>query len=339
MSSLPAIRFDQLEGWCRAQGLHSLATMVLPEHLDDRGLQQTLRDGVGDMQWLIEQADLRRQPRQLLPESQWALITSLPYQAHTGDDQADSLRCARYALGKDYHHLYRRKLAQVGRAISAACPGSASRACVDSAPINERQLAEMAGIGWIGRNALIIDPQRGSYHFLGCLLSTAPLELRHANKSADRCGRCTACHQACPTQALVGRRVISERCISYLTIEHHGVIPRHLAERFDGWWYGCDRCQEVCPWNRFAGEAGDPRLTGQGDGQALQALTADQFDVYFAGRPQRRLGWSRFRRNLLVALFSRQRFTEAQALLNAGGDQLLIAQAHELGLGADSSAP
>ena len=124
---------------------------------------------------------------------------------------------------------------------------------------------------------------------------------------------------------------MTTRCISYLTIEHQGVIPRHLAEKFEGWWFGCDLCQEVCPWNRFAGPAGDARLTGSEDDDALMRIDATNFDLYFAGRAMRRAGYERFRRNLLVAWFSLGR-TDRCAPLLAEGLPLVLAQARELGL-------
>ena len=161
------------------------------------------------------------------------------------------------------------------------------------------------------------------------------MELHHGGANEDRCGRCHhACETRCPTAALIDRRVLSERCISYLTIEHHGIIPRALAERFEGWWYGCDLCQEVCPWNRFAPAAGDARLLGpEPSAEDLLRVTAEDFDQHFAGRAQRRIGFERFRRNLLVALFSRGRIREAQTVLRQSLElTLVVAQAGELGI-------
>ena len=212
--------------------------------------------------------------------------------------------CARYAAGKDYHNVFRKKLAQLGKKI-VADTGGQSRATVDSAPLDERQVAERAGLGWRGKNALILQPKRGSYHFLGCVLTTVHLEPHNPGLSVDRCGSCRNCERDCPTAALVDRRVLSERCISYLTIEHQGVIARDLAQHFQGWWFGCDVCQMVCPWNRFAdGTQVDERLRGHDAEQQLLAIRADQFDAYFAGRAVRRTGYERFRRNLLVAYWS-----------------------------------
>lgn len=291
-----------------------------------------IADGIGDMAWMSAHRRLRLHPGELLPGAERLLAAALPYQPNLPESGDGRLKRARYAAGIDYHRLLRRKLAEVAKSLLAPDGGPyPSRAFVDSAPLMERTLAEKAGLGWIGRNALLITPKRGSYQFLGFLLTAAPLEQRPGPYGADRCGSCVRCHAACPTDALTGRRVLSERCISYLTIEHFGVIPRELAEKFDGWWFGCDICQEVCAWNRFAPEAGDGRLTGRDDEAKLLAVNAESFDDYFAGRAVRRIGYKRFRRNLLVALWSIGRTGESMGIL-AEGLPLVRAQAEELSL-------
>jgi epoxyqueuosine reductase len=243
-----------------------------------------------------------------------------------------TLQRARYAAGKDYHHVLRTKLGRIGVLLGQRCGSpSKGRAAVDSAPLNERTLAYMAGLGWLGRNALIISPDVGSYRLLGFLLTDAILAPHHAGHGADRCGRCTACEKRCPTAALIDRRVITTRCISYLTIEHKGVIPKALAERFEGWWFGCDLCQDVCPWNRFATAADDPRLNGSEADQTLLDINAETFNSYFSGRAMRRIGYERFRRNLLVALFSLGRFDACRPIIQEALP-LVVEQAHELGL-------
>jgi epoxyqueuosine reductase len=321
------IPFADIERHCRADGIDALAVIEPPAELDAAPLERMLADGVGDMDWLEKQREMRLRPTALLPEATRLLCVALPYDPQ-GDEQ--ELKRARYAAGTDYHGLLRKKLARIGDALDREGRWR-WRACVDSAPLNERTLARLAGLGWIGRNGLLISPTAGSYRFLGFLLSDAPLELRRGAHGEDRCGRCTACESRCPTRAIVDRRVLSERCISYLTIEHRGVIPRALAERFEGWWFGCDLCQEVCPWNRFAPAAGDGRLRGCDEERELLAIRADTFDAAFAGRAIRRIGYERFRRNLLVALSSRGRREDALAVA-AEGLTLVRDQARELGL-------
>ena len=279
-------------------------------------------DGVGDLGWLLESRELRLNPIGLMPTATSLVIAAWNHQPESRDD--GGLRRARYAAGKDYHHLFRLKLHRAGATMA---PGQRLRAVVDSAPLNERTLAALAGLGWIGRNSLIISPDMGSYFLLGVLLTSADLEAHHPGRDSDRCGTCRRCETGCPTAALRERRVLTERCISYLTIEHHGVIPRELALCFQGWWFGCDGCQEVCPWNRFAPEAADGRLNGQ-ESDPLQ-VNAATFDQHFAGRAVRRIGYERFRRNLLVALFSLGRFQACDGLM-AEGLPLVLAQAQEL---------
>lgn len=325
------IAFEVIAGLCAGEGLTALGVLApVPASLPAAGIDHLLADGIGDMEWLATTRAQRLDPRALLPTARALLVVALPYAA---TDAEGGLRRARYAAGKDYHNVLRPKLGRVGIALNGRYAAAwRHRATTDSAPINERSLALLAGLGWIGRNALVISPVTGSYHVLGTLLTEAPLAGRHAGHGADRCGACTACERRCPTAAIRDRRVISERCISYLTIEHRGTIPRELAARFAGWWFGCDLCQEACPWNRFAPPAGDPRLTGGDADGDLLAVTAEGFDAHFAGRAIRRIGYERFRRNLLVALWSLGRTGECAPIL-AEDLPLVRAQARELGLG------
>ncbi|MBA3684827.1 MAG: tRNA epoxyqueuosine(34) reductase QueG [Planctomycetes bacterium] len=321
------IPFAVVAGLCAAEGLTALAVLAPPPAtFDPVPLAAMLAEGVGDMAYLHEHTALRLEPTGLLPSARAILAVALPYQSDSG---SDGLRRARYAAGKDYHNLLRPKLGRIGRALEQR-GGWNYRAACDSAPLNERTLAQLAGLGWLGRNGLLIAPDAGSYRVLGFLLTEAPLAPRHGGHGEDRCGRCTACETRCPTAAISGRRVISERCISYLTIEHRGVIPRALAERFAGWWFGCDLCQEVCPWNRFAPPAGDARLLGADRETELLAVRAETFDAHFAARAIRRIGYERFRRNLLVALWSLGRHDDYRPII-AEALPLVTAQAQELG--------
>lgn len=325
------VTFVELTAMAAREGLTALAVIEPPAQLDPAPLDRMFADGIGDLTWLAEQREMRLRPTAMLPTARSLVVVAWHYQPTPG---SGDLRRARYAAGKDYHILLRQKLGRIGRAL-----GVGQRACVDSAPISERVLAQFAGLGWIGRNALVIDPVAGSYRLLGVLLTEAEIERHDAGKGVDRCGTCTACEKRCPTAALVDRRVLTERCISYLTIEHKGVIARDLALLFEGWWFGCDLCQESCPWNRFAPPASDPRLQGADHDADLLAVTAETFDVHFAGRAIRRVGYERFRRNLLVALVSLSRQAECAPLL-AEGLPLVLAQARELRLlPPDQDAP
>ncbi len=297
-----AVPFAEVASALTAAGFAASACLPPPAALDPAGFDRMLADGIGAMTWLAESREKRLDPRFLLPGAKAMIVAAIPHQdqARCGD-----LRRARYAAGKDYHHVARRALGRIAAGLNAryATPWH-HRACVDSAPINERTLARLAGLGWIGRNALLISPDLGSWLLLGVLLTEAPVAAQPGPHGADRCGRCTACESACPTRALVGRRCLTERCISYLTIEHDGVIPAELARLFQGWWFGCDRCQEVCPWNRKAPGPGDGRLAGDERDAEILALRCTDFDTHFAARAIRRLGYQRFRRNLVVACAS-----------------------------------
>jgi len=327
MSRVP---FTVVQEVCAAEGLHALGVIApVPLTLPSEGLDQMLADGVGDLAWLGESRIPRLRPTALQMTAEAMVTVALPYQPEAN---CGELKRARYAAGKDYHNILRSKLGRIGLALAKRYDQPwKSRAAVDSAPLNERTLARLSGLGWIGRNALLIAPDAGTWRLLGFLLTDAPLDPHHAGHGEDRCGSCTSCERRCPTAALVDRRVMTTRCISYLTIEHRGVIPRELAEKFEGWWFGCDLCQEVCPWNRFASPAGDARLTGSEDDDTLMRIDATTFDLHFAARAMRRAGYERFRRNLLVAWFSLGRLDRCAPLL-AEGLPLVLAQARELGL-------
>jgi epoxyqueuosine reductase len=203
------------------------------------------------MDYLARGAELRRDARRPHPGATHAIVVGMDY-----GGREPSGPVARYARGDDYHELMRERLrgfvpwleAELGVPVDA-------RPYVDSGPLLERDLARRAGLGWFGKNTMLINPQRGSFFFLGALVVNVPLPV-DAPFDADRCGSCTRCLDACPTQAFTGPRVLdASRCISYLTIEHRGEIAEELRPLIGDWLYGCDVCQEVCPWNvKFARE-------------------------------------------------------------------------------------
>jgi epoxyqueuosine reductase len=215
---------------------------------------------------------------------------------------------SRYALGRDYHRLIRKRLAVLGERIATAAPGTVVyRPFVDSAPVLEKPLAEKAGLGWMGKNTLILNSSAGSWFFLGELYIGLPLPV-DTPAQANQCGSCSACLAICPTKAFPAPYVLdARRCISYLTIEHQGAIAEELRPLMGNRVFGCDDCQAICPWNRYA------QVTGEGDFQPRHGLQDSdlvtlfrwreaEFEEKTAGSPLRRIGFQRWRRNLAVGL-------------------------------------
>jgi len=219
-------------------------------------------------QWFERQEHLRADPATLLPGVRSMIMLAVDYATTAGADQGDSAdadaarqgrgRVARYAWGDDYHDLLRSRVNQLAAWLEARVPGCRTRGVVDSAPLAEREFAWLAGLGWFGKNTMLIDPHAGSFFFLTALLTDLELPV-DAPLQVDHCGSCTACLEACPTDAFVEPRVLdASRCISALTIEDHGPITAALRPGMQDWIFGCDICQEVCPWNRHAPGSSEP---------------------------------------------------------------------------------
>lgn len=252
-----------------------------------------------DMQWLERHLPARLNPQLVLPGVRSVIMLTYEY-ARTDARKAPG-RIARYAQGEDYHKLLASKLADIDETLSFY--GGEQRCFTDSGPVSERFFAEKAGLGWIGRNGLLIRPQRGSYCFLACILST--LELPYNTPMPNRCGNCHRCEQACPTKALNNGCCDARKCLSFWTIEaksepNDGIIAAQ-GERL----YGCDICQEVCPWNRPrpGDEKIDPHLLmpatlSKLSPGILAELSRDEFERLFAGTPIRRIGVEHLRSNL-----------------------------------------
>ncbi|MCL7937708.1 MAG: tRNA epoxyqueuosine(34) reductase QueG [marine benthic group bacterium] len=206
-----------------------------------------------DMQWMAREDSVRRRldPREALAGCRTLVVVTLAHPDHAPPDHAgpgDAI-VARYALGLDYHDVFEEKLAALEAVIREADPGAECKPYVDYGPVLERDHAQRAGLGWIGKNTLLIDPRLGSWLLLGELLTTMALPPDEPFLP-DRCGSCTRCMEACPTGAIVEERVLDSRlCISWLTIENRGAIPEELRAAIGGRVFGCDICQEVCPWN------------------------------------------------------------------------------------------
>jgi epoxyqueuosine reductase len=260
----------------------------------------------GDMGYLERGRRDRVDPARLLPG--WRSVVAVALNYTPRDDDPAWRGVARYARGRDYHDVIRPRLHALKDVLRTAGGADVrSRASVDTSAVLERSLAASAGLGWVGKNTNLIAPRLGSYFFIGIVLTTA--ELVPDTELPDRCGTCTACLDACPTQAFVAPYVLdARRCVSYLTIEHRGEIDPSLHRGIGGWLFGCDVCQEVCPWNRHAPPAADPALAAgepPGPPEALVAMTEDEFRERFGGSALKRARRTGLVRNAHIVLANR----------------------------------
>jgi epoxyqueuosine reductase len=228
---------------------------------------------------------------------------------------------SRYALGRDYHKVLRHSLARLAQRLSEQIGPFGYRVCVDSAPVLEKALARNAGLGWIGKHTNLIAREAGSWFFIGEILTDLPLPLDEP--ASAHCGTCQACIPACPTGAIVApHRLDARRCISYLTIEHQSPIPVELRPAIGNRIYGCDDCQLVCPWNKFARAAAHPdfKVRNHLDAASLTELfawTQAEFDVRMRGSAVYRIGYERWSRNIAVALGNAPRSAAVLAALHS----------------------
>ncbi len=259
----------------------------------------------GTMTYLHRQAAKRKDPRLIMPGARVAVVTLTNY---WHGSRPDSARVAQYAWSTDYHRVIGPRLEQLAAAIAELIPGSTSRTFVDAGPVPERDLAPRAGLGWIGKNTMLIDPAIGAVTFIGTVLTDAELE-PDLPFTADRCGTCRACLDACPTAAFPEPGVLDARhCISYLTIEHRGGFSASEREQVGDWLFGCDVCQDVCPWNvRFARTTSDPAFsprseTAHPDLAELLDVDAAAFDTRYGDTAFERPGVEGMRRNAQAVL-------------------------------------
>ncbi|MBI2162163.1 MAG: tRNA epoxyqueuosine(34) reductase QueG [Candidatus Rokubacteria bacterium] len=276
----------------------------------------------GTMDYLPRGRADRLDPARLLPGCRSVVAVALSY-AHEGGD-ASWAPVARYARGRDYHDVMRPRLVELGAVIRDAAGAEVRcRAAVDTSAVLERDLAARAGLGWIGKNTNLLTPSLGSWFFIGIVLTTAELEADQ--RQPDRCGTCTACLEACPTSAFAAPYVLdARRCISYLTIEHRGDIAAELRAGVGEWVFGCDVCQDVCPWNRKAEPAREPALAPAapfGPLEALLDLDRDGFRARFRGSAISRARRGGLLRNAATVLGNRGDRRAVPALLRALDDE------------------
>jgi len=273
-----------------------------------------LHDGKhGEMAWIADHVEKRLDPRKMLTDCQSIIVVADRYRSGTSPEETYSTptgRIARYAQGVDYHREIKKRLFRLCDDLSAQFPNHTFRAAVDTAPVKENDHAVRAGIGYIGKNTLIIEPAIGSGLLLGEVLTTLPLEPNNQTIT-DHCGTCVRCIEACPTSALTPYSVDANRCISYLTIEHRSLIDPKLHEMMGDWIFGCDICQEVCPHN------GDSRQSIQADVNDAYAPLRSGFDLLEV------LGWAEENRRAVLAGSAMKRakrdMLKRNALIAVGG--------------------
>lgn len=255
----------------------------------------------GKMDYMTDYFDKRLDPTLLVPDSKSVISLLLNY--YPPDFQnADSYKISKYAYGKDYHSVLKKKLKKLLRAIRTEIGDVSGRAFMDFAPVMEKSWAAKSGLGWIGKNANLITQKTGSFYFIAELI--LDLELEYDNPTTDHCGSCTACIDACPTEAIVAPYVVDgSKCISYYTIELKENIPQEMKGKLDDWMFGCDVCQDVCPWNRFSKAHSEPLFTPYPEllsysKKDWEEITEETFAKVFTNSPLKRTKLEGLKRNI-----------------------------------------
>lgn len=310
------MELNQLRQWGEQCGFATLGVADLAQPLPKSALEAWLAAGShGDMHYMAASVEQRSNPNMLVPNATRAIMVSVNYRPQDPSwldtawatlSAGERAYVARYALGRDYHKIVRGRLQKLMTQIEHAIGPLGYRVFSDSAPIMEVELAQRAGLGWRGKHTLLLSREQGSMFFLGTVLTDYPFEL--SEPTTSHCGQCSQCLDICPTQAITSPyRLDARRCISYLTIEHQGSIDPALRPLMGNRIYGCDDCQLICPWNKFAQafELPDfaPRHHLDTAGLIeLFAWTPEQFLKNFEGSPIRRIGHERWLRNIAIAL-------------------------------------
>lgn len=266
------------------------------------GLENWLNAGFhGTMSWMERHYDERLDPRKLVPGAKSVISVVLNYFPNEGQ-RADAPKISKYAYGRDYHKVIRGKLKRMLLCIQDEIGEVSGRGFVDSAPVMDRAWARKSGLGWVGKHSLLLSKGSGSYFFIGALI--VDIDLEPDGPTTDHCGSCTACIDACPTSAIVAPTVVdSNKCISYLTIEYKGALPSEYQEKMEDWVYGCDICQDVCPWNRFSTPHSEDDFKirdsiQNNDWEAWEEITHELWEEITKGSAMRRVGFDGFKRNL-----------------------------------------
>ncbi len=308
-----SILLEKIIRWSAALGFAQVGVSNIDLSSAEKRLHEWLNKGFqGTMSYMEKHGTKRSQPALLIPGTLSILSLRMDYlpesqvNAQSILDNPDIAYISRYALGRDYHKLIRTRLQKLATQIQSEVHASEYRVFTDSAPVLEKPIAYKAGLGWVGKHSNILNREAGSWFFLGEIYLN--FSLPESSEQTEHCGECTECMTVCPTQAIVEPYVVDARkCISYLTIENAGDIPLELRPMMGNRIYGCDDCQLVCPWNRFAKIADEPDFKSRHglDSQSLAELFAwdeSKFLKTFEGSAIRRIGYQNWLRNIAVAL-------------------------------------
>jgi len=314
-------RANQLKSWAIEVGFDRAGiALVQPSRTGAEFLEWLARGDQAEMAYLERRQEVRLDPREVLADASSVLCVALQYHPLVGSEAPGGdlwPRVARYARGLDYHLIMERRLRRLAERIHESYPGTESRIYVDTGPVLEREMAASAGLGTVGKNTNLLDPESGSWFLLGELFMS--LEVSPDIPGSDLCGTCTECLDACPTGALAEPyRLDSRRCISYWTIEHRGAVPPEVRPLIGDWVFGCDICQEVCPINTDAQPGDHPELQLPDERELLDltgllGLNREQYVEAFRGSPMKRSKLEGLQRNAAVAMGNRgsQRYTPA----------------------------
>lgn len=296
----------RLKEYAKSIGFQDIGiSKVITLDKEVESLNRWLEQGYhGEMNYMANHIELRRDPKKLHPNTKSIISLSYNYfKEEKSNHNCDEIKISRYAQGKDYHKVLKKKLKIIIQWLKSEVGDISARGFVDSAPVMERVWAEKSGVGWVGKNSLLLTKSKGSYFFLAEIF--CDIELEYDSPVKNYCGTCTKCIDACPTQAIVAPYVIdSNRCISYLTIEYRNKeLPSFYSEQSQNWIFGCDICQEVCPINARAKPHQEPEFDSKyifntRDKKTWQSLSESDFNNLFHDSPIKRTGYQGLMRNL-----------------------------------------
>lgn len=311
--SIPSDLNTRIEQLGKQLGFNAIGVSSIDLGATESRLAQWLKlDYHGDMDWMAKHGTKRTRPNELVPNTLSIISVRMNYLPPNGLDPISALNhptigyISRYALGRDYHKVLKQRLEKLAQGMQQWVGKFGYRVFTDSAPVMEKPIAVQAGLGWMGKHTNVLNRDAGSWFFLGEIYTDLPLI--PSEPLTEHCGHCTACIDICPTKAIIAPYVLdARRCISYLTIEHQGSIPEEFRKAIGNRIYGCDDCQLVCPWNRFAQTSpeADFSVRQQLDRRSLVELflwTEEQFNRYLEGSAIRRIGHERWQRNIALAL-------------------------------------